>query len=150
VIITSTSSAETKKIAELLGQSVLQGGNGPLIVALDGDLGAGKTTFIKGLARGLGIRKNITSPTFLMVRRYDIPRSRSNFKNFYHVDAYRMSSARDLETTGLIDALHDKRNIIAVEWADRIKKNLPQKVIRIAIAHQKENERRILFVAKKK
>ncbi len=150
MIITSASSNETKKIAELLGQSILRGGSGPFIVALEGDLGAGKTTFIKGLARGLGIRRNITSPTFLMVRRYKLPPSRRRFKNLYHVDAYRMGSARDIVSTGLKEALRDKQSVIAVEWADRIKKALPRKIIRVVIAHQKENERRLSFSSKRK
>ena len=149
MIIEVRSKNETLALAKLFAESISPNEKGPLVIALQGDLGAGKTTFIKGLARGLGIRKNITSPTFLMVRRYEIPHHRGGFKNFYHVDAYRMSSARDLETTGLADALRDKRSIIAVEWADRIRKNLPRKVIRIAIAHQKENERTILFSTKK-
>ncbi len=143
--ITSVSSDETKKIAELLGQSILQGGNGPFIIALEGDLGAGKTTFIKGLARGLGLRRKMVSPTFLMARRYRLRSNPRGFENLYHVDAYRMRTARDLEVTGVAEALRGATNIVAIEWADLVKKYLPQRTLWITMQHKKENTRMLSF-----
>ena len=125
-------------------------GKGPFVVALEGDLGAGKTTFIKGLARGLGLTRRITSPTFLMVRRYELPADSGEFKNLYHIDAYRMHSARDLKVTGGAEALRGKKNIVAVEWADRIKRYLPPDAVSVKITHREENERALSFARKKK
>lgn len=147
--IETKSKEETLALARLFGESIAPEGKHAFVVALEGDLGAGKTTFIKGLARGLGIGRRITSPTFLMARRYPLPSRRNGFRNFYHVDAYRMKSVRDLETTGVAEALGGGNNIVAIEWANRVKKYLPASAVLVTIKHKKENERIFSFAEKK-
>ncbi len=142
--IETKSNLETVKLGRVLGEEILKNGSGNFLIALNGDLGSGKTTFIKGLGRGLGIKNKITSPTFLMVRRYSILKNKK-YKNFYHVDAYRIKTKRDLEVTGIEAALSGQNNIIAVEWADLIKKHLKNKTLSIYIKHKNENKRIFLI-----
>lgn len=107
---------ETKSFAKDLAKDFKEGG----IIALTGKLGAGKTTFVQGFALGLGIKHKITSPTFLIIRQYDVP-NQKNF--FYHIDLYRLEKI-DLKSSGLQEILDDSSNIILIEWADKISKQL--------------------------
>lgn len=117
--------------------------NGALVVALIGDLGAGKTTFVRGFSRGLGIRRRPTSPTFVLMRRYGIRGRR--FSNLYHVDAYRIKNPDALHALGLKEIFADPKNIVLVEWPERAKKILPKKMMRLTFRHgKKENERVII------
>lgn len=118
---------------------------GPLIIALEGELGTGKTSFLKGLAKGLGLKQKITSPTFLVMRRYSLPRRIKKFSLLYHVDAYRITGRRDVDAAGITRALHDSRAIVAIEWADTIKKYLPKDSIKIKMEHRSKNERVLSF-----
>lgn len=131
-----------KTFAETITKSRLRG---PLVLALEGELGAGKTSFLKGLAKGLGLKQKITSPTFLIARKYRLPRKIKNFSYFYHVDAYRITGGRDLAVTGVNRALGDPRAIVAIEWANMVKKHLPKNSIRIRIEHRSKNERTFSF-----
>jgi len=107
----------------------LKGGE---ILALVGELGAGKTTFTQGLAIGLKIKGKITSPTFVIMNEYPVaPRKRAgNYKlkilNFklLHLDAYRLKDEKDLSALGVAELLNDPNNIVVIEWADKIKKFL--------------------------
>lgn len=130
----SKTEAQTQKLGETLGKS-LKGGD---IVALYGDLGAGKTVFVKGLAKGLGIKKRILSPTFVFMRSYPI----AGGKQFYHIDLYRGQSLEDFEALGL-EELFSKNNIVVLEWAGKIAKMLPQKRIDINFKKEDEKTRRI-------
>ena len=106
----SVDSAESMHAAgESLGR-ILQSGD---IVGLVGDLGMGKTVFVKGLARGLGIPGDVTSPTFTLVNEYDGGRLR-----LYHVDLYRIETAAELANIGIPD-LYGEAGVFAVEWADK-------------------------------
>lgn len=108
---------ETKKFAKNLAKDFLKGG----IIALSGELGAGKTTFAQGFAQGLGIKGKIISPTFLIIRQYPIPGQ----KNFlYHIDLYRLEDI-DLKNSGLEEILTDATNVVLIEWADKIIDSLP-------------------------
>ncbi len=121
--IKSKSAKETQNIAKSLAKDFLKGG----ILALSGDLGAGKTTFAQGFAQGLNITDRIISPTFLIIRQYKIP----NQKNwFYHIDLYRLENI-DLKNSGLTEILEDKTNVVLIEWADKILEHLPNNVKKI-------------------
>lgn len=129
-------SAQTKKFAAALARKILRGRphrKYAAVIGLIGDLGAGKTTFTQGFARGLGLRRRITSPTFLMVRRYTLHATR--YTNFYHIDCYRIRSPRELITIGIKKILRDPENIVLIEWADKIKKLLPRDTLRIHFVH---------------
>lgn len=124
---------ETQKIAELFGKTLIGG-----VIALHGKLGAGKTTFVQGLAKGLGIKRRIISPTFIILRTYKI-----GIKNFYHIDLYRTKSKNDLEGLGIDDVLKDPQNIVIIEWAERLGSLLPKKRIDINFEYIDENKRKI-------
>lgn len=122
---------ETQKLGEKIGSDLKKG----TILALFGELGSGKTTFVQGLAKGLGIKRRIISPTFIIIRKYQI-------SNFYHIDLYRIEE-EDIGELGLIEILKDKSSIIAIEWAEKLGKLLPKKRIEIHFEYLGENKREI-------
>lgn len=124
------SAKETQDFARKLSKKYKSGG----IIALYGELGAGKTTFAQGFARGLGINNKITSPTFLITRQYPVPGQR-NF--FYHIDLYRLENI-DLKSSGLEEILEDPTNIILIEWADKINANLSGKTRKVSLKRIEE------------
>lgn len=127
----------------------LKGGE---VIGLVGELGAGKTTFVKGLAEGLKIKNIITSPTFVILKEYKIPRSSiypflhsSNHPTLVHIDAYRAETLEDIKSVGIEDYLNRKDTIIVIEWAEKIRKILPKSTIYINFRHKSETEREILI-----
>ena len=133
--IVTHSPEETVKAAEKLG-SLLRPGD---MIAYKGGLGAGKTTFTRGLAIGLGLGDNVSSPTFALVNEY-----RGSEITLYHFDMYRISTEEVLESTGFYD--YDfENNVAAVEWSENIAQFLPEKTIYITINALSENEREIII-----
>ena len=127
---------DTDKVAQILAES-LKGGE---TIALTGNLGSGKTAFVKALAKGLGIKENITSPTFVLLKVYNI-----NYKSvnkFVHVDCYRLRGQEDLFDIGLGDYLNYDNIIVALEWADKIV-NLPKNTIFVDIKIVDKDKRSI-------
>ena len=153
-VIVTKSTEETQKIAFELAKDIL---NKPheegsaLVLALDGVLGAGKTTFTQGFADGLSITEVVTSPTFLILKEYNIVQSlkskvKSNdktFTKFYHIDCYRLKDENDIEDIGLHEVLKNPENIVLIEWAGNIKKSLPKEYIKIKFYYISENKRKI-------
>ena len=138
-MIITKSEKETMTLAEKFA-SQLEGGE---VVALVGELGAGKTVFIKGLAKGLGVKQTITSPTFVLMKIYEVNK-KNKIKNLCHVDAYRLKDGRELIDIGLTDWLLKSKVITVIEWADRVKEILPEKSIKIRLNYgKKENERTV-------
>lgn len=138
----SKSALATKRFAESLARKILKKkakGVDAIVLALSGDLGSGKTIFVKGFAKGLNIKKNILSPTFFLMKRYPI--KNSFFKNFYHIDCYRMKSAREITRLGWKGLVKNPENIIAVEWVEKINKILPKQHLRIRLKHKNRNQR---------
>ncbi|MBU0731401.1 tRNA (adenosine(37)-N6)-threonylcarbamoyltransferase complex ATPase subunit type 1 TsaE [Patescibacteria group bacterium] len=132
-ICQSKSAKETMACAAKLGEQ-LKGGE---LIALWGDLGSGKTTFIKGLAKSLGVKDAIRSPSFLLFKPY---------KNFVHADLYRLEKMINLDELGLGEYMEDKNTIVAIEWPEKIKKYLPRKRTDIYFKTIGENEREIKIV----
>ncbi len=98
-------------------------GEGAKIVCLYGELGSGKTTFVQGFAKGLGIMKRLVSPTFIIVRRYALP----NDKSFlYHLDLYRLQTTEELEELGLSEMFDDPDAFVLIEWAEKLGEMLPE------------------------
>lgn len=122
-------------LTQKLGFEMAKGLKTGAIFALFGDLGSGKTTFVQGLAEGLGIKNKIISPTFIIVRKYE--------PNFYHVDLYRIEGSKDLESLGLDEILADKSNIVAIEWPEKIEKFLPKKRIDLHFKYLGDDKRQI-------
>jgi len=127
----------TQKIAQDLAKN-LKGGE---VIALFGDLGAGKTVFVQGLARGLGIKRRIISPSFVFMRTYPIILGQKPL-TFYHLDLYKGESMADLASLGL-DEIFSPESVVVLEWADRIKKELPKKRINVFFETIDEKTRRI-------
>ena len=94
------------------------------VLALSGDLGAGKTTFTQYLARELGVGEIITSPTFVIMKKYPLPND-AQFKHLVHIDAYRLESPEELLVLNLNTELHDKGNLVVIEWAEKVASLLP-------------------------
>lgn len=135
--------AETKDFGKTLAVQLMgKKFHGPLIVALYGDLGSGKTTFIQGFARGLGLTTRLLSPTFIIVRRYPVPET-SFF--FHHIDLYRMENITDMKGLGLGELFTDPVAIIVIEWAERLGTLLPEKRMDIRFEVISKNERKIFL-----
>jgi tRNA threonylcarbamoyladenosine biosynthesis protein TsaE len=130
--IVSTSAEATEAAGERLAQTLGPGA----VVALTGELGAGKTCFVQGLVRGLGATVRATSPTFVLVNQYQgrVP--------IHHVDAYRTDSMTELIDLGLLD-LMDGEGVTIIEWADKLTPLLPPEAIRVHIAGVGDEPRRI-------
>jgi tRNA threonylcarbamoyladenosine biosynthesis protein TsaE len=125
--IVTKSEAETFRLGQKLGRAC-RGGE---VFALDGDLGAGKTKLLQGLANGLGVVGRVNSPTFNILKIYKIKAATVKF--FCHIDAYRLKDAADLEALGAEEFLADPETVSAIEWAEKVKKILPRavKIIKI-------------------
>ena len=140
VEIISRSEAETKAIAKNLAGKLPAGS----VLALIGPLGGGKTAFVKGLAQGLGLKNKIASPTFVIYQVYPVPGRKK--QKFYHFDLYRLDHAKQLGELGLAEILQNPKNILAIEWAEKINKLLPPRTIYIRFRRGKTpNARKIIF-----
>ena len=102
---------------------------GAFIVALYGDLGSGKTTFTKHFARNLGVNDDVTSPTFVIQKRFPIQNSK--FKNLYHIDVYRLENQEELEKIGWNEISKNPENIILLEWADKVENLIPKSALKM-------------------
>lgn len=118
---------ETNKLAKILAGEILKTKRvypelveGALVIGLEGELGSGKTTFVKAFAKGLGIKNKITSPTFVLMKKY---------KNLYHIDCYRIKNYKDILALDFQEIVSDSKNIIVIEWAERVKSILPKDAI---------------------
>ncbi len=127
---------ETGKIAQELVAS-LKGGE---VLALSGNLGAGKTVFSKAVAKYLGVKENVTSPTFVLMKVYDLDSKK--ISTLVHVDCYRLGQGEDLNDVGLGDYLRDSKTVTIIEWADKVS-GLPDTTISINIENLGEDNRKI-------
>lgn len=117
--------------------------NGPFVIALQGDLGAGKTTFVQGFLRGLGSKRRVASPTFVLMRRHALGKK---LLSAYHIDAYRLKKAQHLSVLGIEEILKEPRNVVLIEWPEKARKFLPKRAVWIKFKHgKKENERTIMI-----
>ena len=155
--IISRSATETKRIAAKLAKRLFNAKSNirhATVVAMTGDLGAGKTTFVQGFAKAFGIKHRMVSPTFLIFRSYPLSsslrsrykREKQSYRFFYHVDLYRIHNIKELEVLNFKSILLSPFNIVLIEWAEKIKKLLPKGTIWVNLNHgRKENERIITY-----
>ena len=148
----SQNAAATQTFGKQLAKK-LRGGE---IIALHGDLGAGKTTLVKGLAAGLGVTQHITSPTFLLMRGYEIAnskgqiansrgqRAKGSIKRLIHIDCYRIKSANEIKDIGALEYFGRPDTVVVVEWAEKIKKILPRQIKKITLGLGKSIDQRII------
>ena len=134
------SAEETKSLGQKIGHSLARGSHAT-VVALYGELGSGKTVFVKGLATALGIPHRILSPTFLIVREY--PLIDMKFSKLFHFDLYRLEHGTNLENLGFSEILADPDNLVVIEWAERMANFLPEDRIDIYFTQLAENSRKI-------
>jgi len=142
---------ETKKLAKILANEILkqkkvyseqlvvslvESSRGAAVIGLEGNLGAGKTTFIQAFAKGMGIRKRLTSPTFVLMKKYN---------NLYHLDCYRIKDSQDVLALDFKEIISEPKNIILIEWAEKIKRILPKDKIWIKFKILGKTQRIITF-----
>ncbi|MCK9577931.1 tRNA (adenosine(37)-N6)-threonylcarbamoyltransferase complex ATPase subunit type 1 TsaE [bacterium] len=141
--ITTKNSKETENLGFLVAQEVLNENSfkKASLITLEGELGAGKTTFLKGFARGMGLKKNIQSPTFIIMNKYLLKSKK--FKKFFHFDCYRIENEKEMNVLDFENILNDKENLVCIEWASKIKKILPKERCDIIFTVKKEDKRTI-------
>ena len=128
---------ETRELAKKLARRfVKKSSKRALVFGLQGELGAGKTTFIQSFAKGLGIKNKITSPSFILMKKY---------KNLYHIDCYRIKSYKDILGLDFQEIISNPKNIVIIEWAEKIRKILPKNSIWIKFKIISEKERLIIM-----
>lgn len=148
--IFTKSAEETKNFGREFANS-LKGGE---ILALVGGLGSGKTTFVQGLAEGLGLEDRVISPTFLLMREHKIKNSKLQISeaccrtvtNFYHIDLYRLETdiENELLNIGVTDLLGKPENLVVIEWADKVREALPRDAIWITFEQVDEFTHKII------
>ncbi len=134
--IISNNLKQTQRFASDFAKALKKGD----ILCLYGNLGSGKTSFVQGLAKGLGITQRIISPTFIIARRYEI-----GDLNLYHIDLYRIQTIYDLQGIGIDEILKDDENITAIEWAEKLFDLMPSKRIDLQFEYINETTRKIVI-----
>lgn len=132
--VVTESSEQTESLGEVLG-AWLQPGD---VVLLHGDLGAGKTTLTKGIARALGVRDTVSSPSFALVNEYALP-----LLALFHLDLYRLDDPEDLESIGFTELTSTEDGIAIVEWPERAGAMLPERYLLVEMAHAGEGRRSV-------
>jgi len=136
----SDSEKSTYLFANSLGKKIKKGH----LFGLIGDLGAGKTIFVKGFAKGLGVKENITSPTFVVMKVYDVHGSKK-IKKMVHIDAYRVGGVEDLAAIGAEEYFEREDVVVLVEWAEEVKESLPKETKFITFNIKEKNSRSIFI-----
>lgn len=113
-------------------------------IGLVGELGSGKSTFVRGFARGLGVRERTTSPTFLILRPHRIRHPR--YETLYHCDFYRVRTPNELIALGVPELFRDPRNLFIIEWADRAARLLPRRTVFLQFAHGRTAQERTVRI----
>ncbi|PIR84163.1 tRNA (adenosine(37)-N6)-threonylcarbamoyltransferase complex ATPase subunit type 1 TsaE [Candidatus Kaiserbacteria bacterium CG10_big_fil_rev_8_21_14_0_10_51_14] len=125
----SHSGEELQKIAAEYALQLVPKASGATLVTLRGELGAGKTTFVQGVAKALDVGEVVTSPTFVLEKIYKLEGKK--FTHLVHIDAYRLKGAHELEHLGWEELLKDSGNLIVLEWPERVAEAIPEGAIRI-------------------
>jgi len=152
--IISKSLAETEKFAQDFVVKLTPKKDEATLVALSGELGSGKTTFVQCAARALGVQENITSPTFVLIKSYQLPTLNSpfekrggrrvgDFRNLFHIDAYRLESGAELAKLDFEEIVAEPRNLIFLEWPERVAEVLPTDYLTIKFSFIDEATRTI-------
>ncbi len=137
--VITNNSLQTQELALQLFDSIKKRDKA-VVLALQGDLGGGKTAFCKGLAKACGIKEEILSPTFVIFNRYQ---AKKKFKNFFHFDCYRLNGAQDIIDLGIKEIINNPDNIVAIEWPEIIGDAIPQDAIKIKFSFVSQEQRKI-------
>ena len=160
---------QTQRLGKNFAEEILKmsAGKTAVVLGLKGNLGGGKTTFLQGFARGIGIKEKILSPTFVVLKHFKIPQKNANYSlpttnytDFYHIDCYRINKPKEILELGFKEIISDPKNIVAIEWPEKIKKVLsrllegsrgsstksgPKSFIKINFKFIDKNTREIIF-----
>lgn len=132
---------QTRALAEQMAQRAEQQENGrALVLALTGELGSGKTTFVQAFAQALGVEDKILSPTFVILKKFPVPGS--SFDTLYHIDCYRLQS-KELLKLGFEEIISQPRHLVMIEWADKVEQILPPHHLNLNFEVTGKNEREI-------
>lgn len=136
--------AETAKVflAEIIKKHPQKGK--ALVVGMSGDLGTGKTTFVQSIAKHLDIKNKITSPTFVIIKKYKI-KNLKGYKFLFHLDAYRLKNEKELLFLGWEDIIGNREHLVFVEWPENVSKIIPKYSKYIYISHFKNEYRKLKF-----
>jgi tRNA threonylcarbamoyladenosine biosynthesis protein TsaE len=159
----SKNTENTEEIAKEFTKVILPNKNSAVVVCLYGDLGTGKTTFSQFLAKNLGVKRKVNSPTFVIMKKYELPsqnvsknflanktkpvsagenfHKHSGFKYLYHLDAYRLKNHKELLVLGWEELILNPENLILIEWPENVIKAIPKKHHKIHISHTKQGHR---------
>ncbi len=137
---------ETEEFAGVFTKDVItkEKRSNAVIVGLQGDLGAGKTTFVKSVAGTLGVEGAVTSPTFVIEKIYKLPEG-GKFSRLVHIDAYRLENGKELLPLGWEEISSDPQNLILIEWPERVANILPKDVHRMYFSFIDKNTREVEY-----
>ncbi len=144
--IVSESPKETQKIASFFMEAVLSRYNPKrkgLVISLEGQLGGGKTEFLKGIARFLKLKEKVFSPTFLIMKSFSC--KTRFFKTLWHLDCYRIKKPKEIKELDFSEIIKNPQNLIFIEWGNKIKKILPKGHLKIRFKITGENTRILIF-----
>jgi tRNA threonylcarbamoyladenosine biosynthesis protein TsaE len=135
--------SQSEKETRIFGREIGKGLSDGDIVALFGELGAGKTVLVKGICEGLGITKGVKSPSFTIIREYIPPKPHPSANKVYHIDLYRITDPSTILVREVYEYLRERDGVYIIEWADRIEDFLPPDTIKIYLKIINETEREI-------
>jgi tRNA threonylcarbamoyladenosine biosynthesis protein TsaE len=138
----SKNTKETKEIAKMFLNEILnekKKQKGALVVGLSGDLGAGKTAFVQAVAKHLGVKNKVKSPTFVIIKSYEL--KNKNYKKLFHLDAYRLKNEKELLHLGWAEIINNKEHLVFIEWPENVSKSIPSSARFVQISHAKNEHR---------
>lgn len=142
----SKSKKDTAQIAQIFLQRHLKeemSSKNALIVGLSGDLGSGKTAFTQAFAKHLGIKNKVSSPTFVIMKKYPI--KFGSYKFFFHLDAYRLKNEQELLSLGWGEIINQPEHIVFIEWPENVKKAIPKNAKKLFVSHSDYKNRSFEF-----
>jgi tRNA threonylcarbamoyladenosine biosynthesis protein TsaE len=142
---TITSTSDLPKFATtVLG--MLPSTNTARVIALKGDLGAGKTTFVQAVASELGVHEVVTSPTFVVMKQYEVEDHTSGYEHLIHIDAYRIEQNEEMTVLGFAELLQQPNTLICIEWAERIGELVPADALALEFTTTEKEGERIITI----
>lgn len=138
---------ETTEIAKIFLEKILKNKGkqkGAVIVCLSGDLGSGKTAFVQSIAKHLNIKNKINSPTFVIIKKYIIKKTKEH-DFLFHLDAYRLKNEKELLYLGWEEIIKEKGHLVFIEWPENVEKVIPKNSFYIYFSHQKDGSRKLEF-----
>ena len=137
---------DTEQIAKIFLEEILnlkESNKGAFVVGLSGDLGAGKTAFTQAISKHLGIKNKILSPTFVIMKKYELKNKKYDF--LFHLDAYRLKNEKELLHLGWEEIISDRKNLVLIEWPENVSKIMPKNTKYIHISDLKNGEKLFHF-----